>query len=306
MEIFLHLSPRILPLYLMVYLGYFASKNLKVEKESFAKLSIYILVPFVMFYGVMNAGFSLGVILIPVIIWAVSCAACLIVFKIGKIILTEKTQTNILALAAGTGNSGYFGLPVAMIIFDEKGVGVYLTTVLGMTIFQNTIGYYMTSIGNYSAKESFRGLLKLPVLYAFVIGTLLNSLHFALPEFTKGFFESMRGAYIVIGMMIIGAGLAGISKFAINIKFTVLAFAGRYLIWPLMAFSVYFLDSLFFGLFNEDIRKALVLASAVPLAADTVAFAALLKCHPEEMASAVVLSSLFALFYIPFIVAVFM
>jgi predicted permease len=50
----------------------------------------------------------------------------------------------------------------------------------------------------------------------------------------------------------------------------------------------------------------LVLASAVPLAADTVAFAALLKCHPEEMASAVVLSSLFALFYIPFIVAVFM
>jgi malate permease and related proteins len=43
----------------------------------------------------------------------------------------------------------------------------------------------------------------------------------------------------------------------------------------------------------------------VPLAANTVALATELKVHPERAAIAVLLSTLFALFYIPFMAYIF-
>lgn len=48
----------------------------------------------------------------------------------------------------------------------------------------------------------------------------------------------------------------------------------------------------------------MLLISACPLAANTVAFATLLKTEPEKAGVAVLLSTVFALFYIPALVAV--
>ena len=55
-------------------------------------------------------------------------------------------------------------------------------------------------------------------------------------------------------------------------------------------------------LYNNDIYGILILASIVPLAANTVTWATELKAHPEKAAIAVVISTIFALFYIPLIV----
>ncbi len=306
LEVFLHLAPRITNLYLLIAIGFIAGRFANVQKETLATLSFYFFIPLVMFHGVMQTDISISVVMMPIAVWLFSCISCFIVFKFSRKFLHERTQANIMALVAGTANSGYFGIPVALMIFDEKTVGIYITTVLGMTLFQSTLGFYMTSLGNYSAKDSWDKLKKVPVIYAFILGVILNYSGFKIPVFAQDFFINIRGAYIVIGMMIIGTGIAAIEKFRFNFKFTATAILARNLVWPIVAFAGFYLDQALFGLFDETFRKALVLASIVPIAADTAALAALLKCHPEEMATTVLISSLIAVIYIPLMVSLFL
>jgi len=305
MEIFLNLAPQILLLYFVIVLGFIASKHLSLNKDGIAKLSIYILVPMVMFYGVMKTDISLTIVFLPLIVWSISTFSALIIFWLSRKLIPERTAANILALCAGTANSGYFGIPVAFMLFEPKLVGIYITTVLGMTLFQNSVGFYITAKGHHTAKESFLKVLKLPVIYAFLLAVILKySGVDELPRLLVPFFENVKGCYIIIGMMIIGAGIADMEKIRFNLKFISFAFLGRFLVWPLLAFLFYRLDGLTFNLLNENYAKALVLAAIVPIAADTVAIATILKTHPEDMAGAVLLSCLFALFYVPFVASI--
>lgn len=276
------------------------------RKEGISKLSIYILVPIIMFMGVMKANLSITVIMLPILVWIISTIACFIVLNISRMTLSQKTQGNILGLAAGTSNAGYFGIPIAFMLFEDHIVGLYITAVLGMTLFQNSVGFYVTARGKHTAKESFIKVLQLPVIYAFFLGLLLSYAGTEIPEFLNEFFRNIQGAYTVVGMMIIGVGIAQIDKFGVNWKFTGLAFLARFVIWPAIAFAIYMIDSYSFEFLGKDAGRVLVLAGIVPLAADTVAIASILKCHPEEMASTVLLSTLFAIIYLPMMVAIFL
>jgi malate permease and related proteins len=66
------------------------------------------------------------------------------------------------------------------------------------------------------------------------------------------------------------------------------------------------LDRGFLHFYTTVIHQVMVLASIVPLAANTVAIATELKTQPEKAALAVLLSTVFALFYIPTLVTLFM
>lgn len=306
LEVFLHLAPRITNLYLLIIIGFMAGRYAGVHKESLAALSFYFFIPLVMFYGVMQTDISISVVMMPIAVLIFSSISCFIVFFISRKFLPEKTEANIMALVAGTGNSGYFGIPIALMLFDEKGVGVYITAVLGMTLFQCTLGYYMTSLGHSTAKDSWDKVKKLPVIYAFILGVIFNYAGIKIPAFAQDFFINIRGAYVVIGMMIIGAGIAAIEKFKFNFRFSAFAILARNFVWPVVAITGFYIDQALFRIFDETFRKALVLASIVPIAADTAAISALLKCHPEEMATTVLISSLIAVIYVPIMVSLFL
>ena len=70
-------------------------------------------------------------------------------------------------------------------------------------------------------------------------------------------------------------------------------------------FTVTMLDRLYFRFFDPSIVNVLLILSLVPLAANTVAIATELKTHPEKASLAVLLSTLFALFFIPAMVSIF-
>jgi predicted permease len=59
------------------------------------------------------------------------------------------------------------------------------------------------------------------------------------------------------------------------------------------------------GLYDDKVIDVLLVLSVTPIASNTVAFAAKLKAHPEKAALTVLLSTLFALVYIPIFVSIF-
>lgn len=304
MQIFLALLSKLIPLYFLIGLGYLSGKFLHAKKETLAVLLIYIITPVIIFHGVLTIHISLSSLSLPILLFLISCSTCLLFFKISKFIWNDTTK-NILAFTAGAGNTGYFGLPVALILFPTESIGLYILGVLRIVLYENSLGFYITAKGHHTAKESLLKVLKLPSVYTFFLGLLLSMANINVTLRITDFVNNFRGAYTVLGMMVIGLGLADITKYKFDFKFVGITFLAKFLVWPTLILSIIFLDRTIFQFYNVQIYNILVLLSSVPLAANTVVVAAVLKTHPEKAALAVLLSTLFALFFIPFMVITF-
>lgn len=303
MSIFFTLIGRIIPLYGLIVLGFLAGRFLKTQKETIASLLIYIIAPVVTFHGVVTLSIDKKLLFLPVIFFAICTLLCFLAYGLSKNIFHDSTR-NLLAFAAGTGNTGYFGYPLVMAIFGKEFLGLAVLANFGLILFESSIGFYITARGNHSPLEGLKKLLKLPTLYAFVLAFILNFSGingFKENALYQTFAQNFVGAYTVLGMMIIGFALAEIRGWFSDPRFLTASFAIKFIFWPLLMGGVISL-----GLFSQEIHRMMFVMSLVPLAANTVSFATLLRVQPEKAAQAVFLSTAFALFYIPLMITLFL
>ena len=305
MSIFSACVYKIIPLYAFVLLGYIAGKVLGANRDTVARIMLFLIAPLVILNGAMHAPIEASTLSLPILVASMSSFICLIFYAIGKKVWNDSTKS-LIAYSAGTANTGYFGLPIALLLFDDAGEGVYIMTILGITLFENTLGYYLFARETKGVKECLLNLLKLPTIYAFVIGLLYNYLKIPVHPIFDEFIVDIKGAYTVLGMMVIGLGLSSLTQFKFDYKYIALSFMARFLVWPLLIFAVISIDHLFIHAFNNQIRNSLILLSIVPIGSNTVVMAQIMNSYTEKAATAVALSILFALFFVPFMVENFM
>lgn len=295
---------KLIPLYVTVVLGWLAGRYLEASGKHIAGIMLYIMTPSVVFSGVMAAPLSVEVILLPVLVF-VLCS----VIGAGHLWLARRVITDdsasLMPLSVGTGNTGYFGIPVALLLFGQEGLALYIVCMLGTTLFENSVGFYLAARGRYSLRDSLLRVVKLPSVYAFALAVALNLSGVSIPEVFTPLFDNLRGAYSVLGMMIIGMGILSFRGLAGNLKFTGLAFLGKFVTWPLVALGLWWLDANLFGVYDLAVYQAIFLISITPIAANTVVIATLLDTAPRQAAGTALLSTLFALAFIPVMVALF-
>lgn len=291
----------LLPVYILVALGWVAGQYLSASGRHIAGIMLYIVTPSVVFSGVMEAPLSPEVLLLP----ALTFGFCLTVSLVARLVagrLVHDGSATLMPLAVGTGNTGYFGIPVALLLFGEQGLAIYIVCMLGTTLFENSVGFYLAARGRFSVRDCLLRVLRLPTLYAFALAATINLSGGRMPEVFVPLFDNLRGAYSVFGMMIVGMGITSLRGLVGNPRFTGLAFLGKFLLWPLLAVAFWWLDSQFFGQYGTAVYQAIFLISITPIAANTVVIASLLDSSPRQAAGTTLLSTLFSLVYIPVMV----
>jgi predicted permease len=203
------------------------------------------------------------------------------------------------------GNIGYFGLPVAIALFNKNLIGITVLCILGFTLFSNSVGFFMVAKGTHTASQALKKVLTLPTLYAFFLGIIVNLLKVQFSPTAISTIVNFTGAFTILGMLIIGLGLSDIKDYKFDFKFIFSTFFAKFIVWPLLVLFVIFIDSHTIELYGSGIHKVMILMAIVPLASDTVTFASQLHVHPEKASLAVLLSTLVALFYIPLMVIYF-
>ena len=305
MSIFFTLVAKLTPLYVIIGLGFIAGKYLQVKKEFIAPLAMYILSPIIVFNAALTTHVSASTLSFPVLTFVMACLICIVFFFLGGFVWHDTTR-NILAFAAGDGNTGYFGIPVATVLFNANLVNIYIFGMLGLILFENSLGFFITAKGHYTAKECLLKIFRLPSLYAFCIGLLINMIGLHLGSIYTNTASNFQGAYIILGMMIIGLGLASVVNYKFDFKFIGLSFFAKFFVWPILMLFVISINTTTLRIYDPNIYKVMILFSIVPLATFTVVFATQLNAQPEKASIAVLLSTLFALFYIPLIAAFFL
>lgn len=305
MSVFSLLCIKIIPLYVLVGCGFIAGRFFNVDRHSIAMILFYIVVPFVLFEVGLNVQLKAEYLLLPIIFLMFSIILCFSYLKIARYFFQDG-RANLIAFAAGTGNTGYFGLPLALMLFDDKMVALYMLGNLGLSIYDYTIGAYIITAGSFTKKEAIHKVSRLPMLYAFALGTLFKYLGITIGPELLVLVDYMKNTYIVLGMMIVGLGLASVESFELNGKFLSIFLCAKFIAAPLLVLSFILLDKSILHIFHnkEFLYDIMILLSIVPPAANTVVFATINKCYPQQAATAVLLGTLLGLFYVPAMVAV--
>ncbi|KXO08082.1 AEC family transporter [Marinobacter excellens] len=298
----LALFVKLLPLYVTVALGWVAGRYLEASGKHIAGIMLYIVTPSVVFSGVMAAPLTPEVILLPALVFGFCTLIALIHLTIARKVLTDGSAS-VIPLSVGTGNTGYFGIPVALLLFGEQGLALYIVCMLGTTLFENSVGFYLAARGKYSIRDALVRVARLPSVYAFAAAVALNLSGVSIPEAFVPLFDNLRGAYSILGMMIIGMGILSFRGLAGNPVFTGLAFFGKFVSWPALALAFWWLDAQVLGIYDLAVHQAIFLISITPIAANTVVIATLLDAAPRQAAGTTLLSTLFALGFIPVMIA---
>jgi predicted permease len=185
------------------------------------------------------------------------------------------------------GNSGNLGLPLCLFAFGKPGLG------LG-------IGFYLVgSVSQFIAGPLFQGrqpvwrtLLTAPVNYAAVLGIGLLALDLTLPAWLGNTVELLSGIALPLMMLALGHALGSFQIRRLPIAAGIAA--GRLGLGLLV--GVVIIQA--FGLTGVE-RGVVLVQSAMPVAVFNYLLAARYDRHPEDIAGAIVLSTLAAFAGLP-------
>lgn len=185
------------------------------------------------------------------------------------------------------GNTGNLGLPLALYACGPPGLGyaAILHTVVAVTNF--TLGQSI-AIG----RTDWRGFVSSPTLVAAILGTLVSTLHIALPTWLRNTLELPSSFTIPLMLLMLGTSLATIQ--VTSLGRTVGLSALRLALGMAVGFGV----SALLGMSGVP-RTVFVLQFATPVAVYNYLFALVARTDPEGVASVVVVSTLMSIVTIP-------
>ncbi len=298
MDIFLTLFFALLPLYGLIVLGFIAGRWLEVDRHSLAQLVLFIFLPIMLFGFIADLELKASYALLPVLIYSVQASVAFIILALGRRIFGDN-RANLLAMCSSMGNTGFFGLPLVVFLFEAQWVALYMFVMIGGAVFEATVGYYLAARGNFSAREALIKLMKYPSIYAIILALIVNLTHTPLPEAFYIYWGYFKGCYVVAGMMILGVALAHMKGLVFGKRFMTVTLIGKFVLFPLLMGGFILLDKVFLGWFALEIHQILFVMAIVPPAAGVAAFATQLDLRPEKAATTVLIGTIFALFYIP-------
>lgn len=280
-----------------VGLGWLCARRLAVDPRPIATLLIYVIAPLTFFRGLTLGGPTLDYLLLTAALFVLASLICLAVSRLARPFFAPQ-EAALLAFSAGTGNTGYFGLPIAMVLLPPAGVTQYLFCLLGVTLFEFTVGFYISARGQFSVRQSLAKIVRLPLVYAFVAALLVSGLSLPVPGAVMEGLDYFRYCYTVLGMMIIGMTLGRVTMREVDTRFIAACVAARFVLWPLVSLAMVLLLQASVGI-TAQLAMVLLLLGVVPMAANVVVVAMELNLRPEKGAIAVLLTTLAAPLLIP-------
>lgn len=191
--------------------------------------------------------------------------------------------------AVSFGNTGNLGLPLCLFAFGQTGLGLAIGFYL-----VNSVAQFCLAPLLQGREPVLRTLLTTPVIYAAVIGLGLLGTGTALPLWLANTVGLLAGMAIPLMMLALGHSLGSIKvrhlKVAAGIAVTRLVPGLLVAIAIITAFDLHGIT-----------RGVVLLQSSMPVAVFCYLLAARYDRHPEDVASAILVSTLAAFAMLPFL-----
>lgn len=187
-------------------------------------------------------------------------------------------------------NAGNFGMPLVDFAFGESALVHAGLFFVSMNVMTNSFGVVVASMGHSSLTKSLLNLLRMPVIYAVILGILFIGFGWALPIPLERTVNVLGRAAIPCMLVFMGLQLRTV-KIRGRFRELILVNGLRLVLAPVIAYLI----SPFFGL-NGPARQAGLVESAMPTAVFATILANEFDIEPAFVASVVFSSTIFSIF----------
>lgn len=279
----------LLPIFIMIMLGYIIQKKFLLDLNTLAKLNIYVFVPGFIFVKFYKTNFALSLLLYIVVFFIIYMA---VLFIIGKVLTairkTDKGEATTLSNSLMFFNSGNYGVPVNDLVFkgDPLAMSVQVIVLSLQNIFTFSYGVFAIQSLHIGKLKALLGYFKMPVLYALLLAIILNYANVPIPEFVWTPANYVADAMIAIALLMLGAQISKI-KFSFKWSKSYIYVFIRLIIGPFIALIIIKIMGI-----EGIIAQTLFIASAMPTSVNSSVIAQEYDNHPELAAELVFLSTL--------------
>lgn len=279
-------------------LGWLMGSTLKIRSGDISALLIYVISPFAIFVSILQSPADWSYFRYTAGAFATASVAAAAAWLIGRTLWKDR-RANLFAFAGGTGNTGYFALPLVFALFNENQVAIAVFIIIGVNIYEFTVGYFLAARGVLGIRQSLKRIATLPIIYAALFGLVFKVLGIDAGDVVISGLSNFKGAYSVLGMMVIGITLSAWRKVEVDWSFLIAAIGWKHVVYPVAGIAVF---SALTGVSAETLA-VIALMLATPMAANTVVIADNLGVHPEKAALSVMASTVLAVVTVPLALA---
>ena len=284
----------VLPVGLIIIIGFIAGRNLNLDQPTLSQISIYILAPALVadslyrttVSGENAAELLLGYALICVILYGLVAGFCLFLGM-------EKSDRQSFLAITLCPNNGNMGLPIVTFALGEAGLERAIIYMIGSSIF--LFGIAPGMLKGEGLGLGLRLTLKLPLVWAMLAGVSLNLFQVELPFNWGKSIELLGIAAIPIALLILGMQLAT-THFDIRRR-EILAAGVKLAIAPLIA---YFVGRLL-RLEGLDLQ-VLILQTAMPTAVSSLIMIKEFGGNASMVARTIILSTMMSFLSLPLVI----
>lgn len=290
------LLPAVLPVGLIILIGFIASRTLLLERQTLSQLIFYVLSPALVIDSLYRTSLSLESSLSLLGGFAITSA---LVYLIAKIIskitnLPISGQTALIATSLFP-NNGNMGLPIVTFALGTAGLERAVIYMIGSSILM--FGFGPAIIQGKGIIYGLRLIIKLPLIWAILLGLSLRFISLNIPSWQFPFdldtgIQKLGQAAIPIALILLGMQLAH-TRLALSFK-ELLAATIRLLIAPAIAYGV----GSFLNLASLDLQ-VLVLQSAMPTAVNSLILVTEFGGDGNFVAKTIITSTLLSFLTIP-------
>ncbi|MBP2661291.1 MAG: Auxin Efflux Carrier [Firmicutes bacterium] len=303
MSIFFHiLSHNIIPIFLLISLGFLLSKKFDLHIFSLSKLMFYLFVPPFIFVNLYTTELKLNmlsVLLCGILLLITNDMIARIVAKIRKY---DVGITNAFKNSIMFNNSGNIGVSLITLIFGSapfiidgktpylnEAITAQIMILVLQNISVNTLGFYNAGRANGSMKDSIKTILRMPAIYVIPLALIFKSMQIDItttPVWPT--LEYLKNGLVPMALITLGVQLSKTNFDFKNVDIHISVFI-KLIISPLLALVYIHLLGL-----NGVVAQTIFIAYAVPTAVNTALIAVECDSCSDFASQAVMLSTLFS------------
>ncbi len=288
-----------LPIIILIAAGFIFQKIFMVDIRTFSKLSIYLLVPVLVFtkmYGIDISGEFFAqvvpyVLLLQVCMYVIAVIFSA-VFRFNRSI--RKAFTNSLVLI----NTGNYGIPLIDLVFKSNPLAmasqIFIVAIQNVTT--STFGVFQASSGSASKKRALLNMIKMPTIYAILLVVLIKACHITIPATLLIPLNYISDGFIMFALLALGVQLASV-KLGYRLWQVIGVSALKVIVAPLTAFGLVTLLNI-----EGVLGAALIIGLSTPTAVNTAILAQEFNNEPEFAAQVVFMTTVLCTFTLPIVI----
>src|SRR5699024_2695808 len=300
MQLFLDILLNIIfPVFLLMGMGIILHRIFTFDLRTLSKITMYYLLPVVGFVNIYESDLN-GKIFLQVIVFQLGFSLVLM-FLAGSFSrltkMEKKTKANF-KNSIVLMNSGNYGIPVSQFVFSAQPIGmsIQIIVMIVQNFLTNTYGLMNVISVTHSGWKVLKEFLKLPMIYALVLGLLFQYFQVTIPSFVWNPVLQISDSFLSIALLALGAQVAYIPLKRIDFVL-VASTIGRLIVSPLIALVLLLL----FGM-GGTVAKALFIASSFPASRNSAQLALEFDVDPEHAGQTVLVTTILSAITVTFVV----